>query len=202
MTSPDDIQTRKLAELLALTIRLDPLLYQEVVAIATHDRHSGAISSDFIEENLSADLSRASLFDYAVSVVLLTLEPKASINANLLTMLEQRAQKEVVNTLHQFLRSTDWVAKYNLNRQLLIVLPGCPTRHLSVVFEKIETALFGLTFEIPEEKAVPIHVRLVGVVVPPGGADAARVLTVLDETSMGAQQEDREEPVIVELGEA
>ena len=193
----DDIQ--KLAELLALAIRLDPPLYQKVMELATKDQRSGAVSSDLIEGGLESDLGRARLFGYALSVLILTIEMSGKIDVGMLSMLDDRAKKLVVLKLRSLLRETDWIAAYPEDRQLLVIMPGCPARHLSLVAEKIQEATQDLTLDLPEDIEAPIAVAIAGVVIPEGNATVQEVLDHLEgvaERSVGMEEG---EPVIIEL---
>jgi diguanylate cyclase (GGDEF)-like protein len=193
----DDIQ--KLAELLALAIRLDPPLYQKVMELATRDQRSGAVSSDLIEGGLKSDLGRARLFGYALSVLILMIEPLKKINVSMLSLLDDRAKKLVVIKLRSLLRETDWIAAYPGDRQLLVVMPGCPARHLSLVAEKIQEATQNLTLDLPEEIETPLGVSLAGVVIPDGNATVQEVLDNLERVAERSKSADGGEPVIVEL---
>jgi GGDEF domain-containing protein len=193
----DDIQ--KLAELLALAIRLDPPLYQKVMELATKDQRSGAVSSDLIEGGLESDLGRARLFGYALSVLILTIELSAEINESMLSMLDDRAKKMVVLKLRSLLRETDWIAAYPENRQLLVVMPGCPARHLTLVAEKIHEATQDLTLDLPEDIETPLGVALAGVVIPDGNATVQEVLDNLETVARRSVNKGEGEPLIVEL---
>ncbi len=199
MTSDPNEDIQKLAELLALAIRLDPPLYQKVMELATKDQRSGAVTSDLIEGGLESDLGRARLFGYALSVLILTIELSSKINDAMLSMLDDRAKKLVVLKLRSLLRETDWIAVYPEDRQLLVVMPGCPARHLSLVAEKIKEATQDLTLELPEDIETPLRVALAGVVIPDGNATVQEVLDNLESVAQRSVDKREGEPVIVEL---
>jgi GGDEF domain-containing protein len=199
MPSEPNHEIQKLAELLARAIRLDPPLYQKVMELATKDQGSGAVSSDLIEGGLEADLGRARFFGYPLSVLILTIEVSAELNDSMLSLLDDRAKKLVVSKLRSLMRVTDWIAAHPENRQLLVVMPGCPTRHLSLVAEKIQEETHDLTLNLPEDIETPLRVALAGVVIPDGNATVQEVLDNLESVAERSLATKDGKPVIIEL---
>ncbi|MGD8814602.1 MAG: hypothetical protein PVI78_09025, partial [Anaerolineales bacterium] len=114
-----------LAELLALAIRLDPVLFREVRQRMVLDQRTGAITSDLIETELEAELSRARLLGYPLGVIVVWIDAWDQDSDDGKWLLEKKGIRAVVDHLKSLVRSTDWVAANKDANRFIIVLPGC-----------------------------------------------------------------------------
>lgn len=139
-----------LAELLALAIRLDPVLFREVRQRMVLDQRTGAITSDLIETELEAELSRARLLGYPLGVIVVWIDAWDQDSDDGKWLLEKKGIRAVVDHLKSLVRSTDWVAANKDANRFIIVLPGCGKSQIKQVQSKIQNGFTDFQFEIPE----------------------------------------------------
>lgn len=150
MNTKESNEVGLLAELLALAIRLDPVLFQEVRERLALDKRTGAIASDLIEAELEAELSRARLLGYPLGMIIIQIDAWEQDSDDGKWLLEEKGIRAVVEHLKSLIRSTDWVAAYKDTNRFIIVLPGCGTNQIQQVASKIRGGFDDFQFAIPD----------------------------------------------------
>ncbi|MDX1601350.1 MAG: GGDEF domain-containing protein, partial [Anaerolineales bacterium] len=136
MSQETDSTEDRLAHLLALAINLEPMLFEEVVQVATTDNLTGAYKLSFFRTNLKNELKRAHILRYPVGLLLLDVELPDDIEQQYRILAADQALKAVADTVSEELRTTDWLARCGSD-EFAVVLPGCPPDQLMDIARRL-----------------------------------------------------------------
>lgn len=185
----------RLAHLLALALNLEPMLYEQVMEIATKDQLTGAYNLAFFRANLENELKRANMLRYPLALLLIDIEPLEGIEQEFQIMASDLALEAVSNVLAGELRVTDWLARSG-SEEFALVLPGCPPNQLDRISNKLLDKLTSINIALPNQQEVELQVHLGGSVYVNGRPDADELLNRAEAARVEARSLPEPAPVI------
>lgn len=131
----------RLASLLAMAIRLEPELYQEVRDLVARDERTGAYKNGFFRLSIDDELSRARVLEYDLSLVAVRVIGIDDIKEEHGYNVAQDMLTTVVKELRLHTRETDWVAQGEEWHEFIVVLPGCGEAQAGAIVDKLRATL-------------------------------------------------------------
>jgi diguanylate cyclase (GGDEF)-like protein len=179
-TMPEEMQAKppasRLATLLAMAIRLEPELYQEVRDLVARDERTGAYKNGFFRLSIDDELSRARILEYDLSLVAVRVLAIDDIEEQHGYNVAQDMLTTVVKELRLHTRDTDWVAQGSSWEEFIVVLPGCGEPQADRIVEKLRLALSQAEVSVKWGIDLPIQAQVELVTCTHGDTDTAFLL--------------------------
>ena len=177
-----------LAHLLALAIKLEPVLFQEVQSLASTDELTQAFNLNFFNVNLLSEVKRAQLLSYPLGVLLVAVDEPESAMTKYGSLAVDEMLKTVARLLHGNLRGTDWMARI-ASDEFAVILPGCQADRLQDIGHKLLRTLSSALFKLPDGEMEGIRVTVAGVVCGDGFVlETADILRAADKALQQAEE--------------
>lgn len=189
----------RLAHLLALAINLEPMLFEEVVQIATTDNLTGAYNLSFFRANLKNELKRGHLLRYPVGLLLVDVELPDDIEQQYRILAADQALQSVANAIEQELRVTDWLARYDSD-EFAVVLPGCPPKQLEDIAQRLLNEVTAITIPLPNEQEVKPQAFIGGTVYLSGHPDPEEIVSEAEAARTEARRQGPDSTSIRQIG--
>ncbi len=180
----------RLAHLLALAINLEPMLFEEVVEVATTDNLTGAYNLSFFHASLKNELKRAHVMQYPLGLLLLEIELPDELEPEYRIMAADQALQAVAQDLEQRLRVTDWLARYGSD-EFAIVLPGCPPKELEAIAQRLLGEVTSLTIPLPDPRTIELRAFIGGTVYLSGYPDLEQIIAEAEAAGAEARRHGR-----------
>lgn len=185
----------RLAHLLALAINLEPMLFEEVVQIATTDNLTGAYNLSFFRANLKNELKRAQVLRYPLGLLLLDVELPDDIEQQYRILASDQALQAVATSLSEELRATDWLARCGSD-EFAVILPGCPPQQLEDIAHRLLAKATSLAIELPDEQEVQPRAFIGGTVYLSGHPDTEQVVSQAEAARAEARRQGENSTII------
>lgn len=178
----------RLAHLLALAINLEPMLFEEVVEVATTDDLTGAYDLSFFRANLKNELKHAHVMRYPLGLLLLDIEHPDDLEPAYRMTAADQALQAVAKALSQRLRVTDWLARCGSD-EFAIVLPGCSPEKLEAIAQRLLEDVTSLTISLPDTRTIKLSALIGGTVYRSGYPDLEQILAEAEAASAEARRQ-------------
>ncbi len=197
MTERRATRDDNLAHLLAMAIKTEPILFDQVRHLATRDELTEVFSGSFLLANLANEMRRAQALDYPLGLLLIHVTSPDADPEQYGRLGSDEMLKRAARMIQGSLRGTDWVARSE-GDAFAAILPGCSADQLPSIAEKIEHILSNTTFTLPDGLRGAIEARIGGVAYEGSlTAEAENVLTQLELLVQKARDDDR---IVIHLG--
>ncbi len=155
--------------------------YQVVEHRASLDGLTKCHNRLFLEENLPAEVDRADRLGYPLAMIMVDVDNLKLINDEKGHPIGDKVLQHLVKVLRRNSRETDWIARYG-GDEFVVVLPGCPEKHLKRLSKKIQSDLDQ------SSKPVEYSISIGGAVRQPGMGGADQLLQFADEAERRAKR--------------
>jgi diguanylate cyclase (GGDEF)-like protein len=187
----DETQDR-LAQLLALAINLEPVLFDKVLDAATIDELTGAYNQSFFHNGLANELNRAQALRYPLGLLLVAAEPPDDASPEAQQMIRDRTLRSAAAEMVVHSRTTDWTSRSDTN-ELALVLPGCPLTRLEHIGQELYEKITTLEVQLANGMTYLAEVKIGGVCHLQGLTEVDRLLQLARE----AQDESHRQSKII-----
>lgn len=161
---PEDTEAKgsasRLASMLAMAIRLEPELYQEVRDLVARDERTGAYKNGFFRLSIDDELSRARVLEYDLSLLAVRAFGIDDIEEQHGFNVAQDMLTTIVKELRLHTRDTDWVAQGASWQEFIVVLPGCGEAQADRIVQKLTDTLSKATVSVKWGIDLPIRAQV------------------------------------------
>lgn len=164
---------------------------QTLRRLSSIDRMTGVYNRGYLDERLSAELSRARRQSESLVLVMLDVDHFKRFNDNYGHAAGDAGLRAVTSLIRQSLRRSDLVARYG-GEEFVVVLPVTTAAQAMDKIEAMRVAVSQLPIRLPKQETTALLTVSAGLAVfPEDGVTADELLDCADERLFRAKQEGR-----------